>query len=93
MLYDYKNLPLKDFTDADPITATALIEVEFNEQIQTLFYMPKGGGLNVVCEGKKIQVVTPSTPLGQALLQLKVGDVAQVELGSQVKEYEIISIA
>jgi hypothetical protein len=93
MLYDYKNLPLKDFSDEDPITATALIEVEFNGQIQTLFYMPKGGGLNVVCEGKKIQVVTPSTPLGQALLQLKVGDVAQVELGSQVKEYEIVSIA
>ncbi|MNT83523.1 Transcription elongation factor GreA [compost metagenome] len=55
--------------------------------------MSKGGGLNFDFEGKSIQIVTPSSPLGETLLGLKAGDIAAVEIGNTVKEYEILSVS
>lgn len=91
-LFEYQHIPLKNFSDADPITATALIEVESQGKKSVLLFMPKGGGFTVTVDGQRIQVVTPSTPLGEALLQTKKGDSVFVELGSQEREYEILDV-
>jgi transcription elongation GreA/GreB family factor len=92
LLIVYKHTPLKSFTENDPIANTALVEVEFRGRTNFLFLMPKGGGAHIMYENKKIQVITPSSPLGAALLGLKVGDVALVENGGQALEYEVLSI-
>jgi hypothetical protein len=91
-LYEYRHLPVKNFGDRDPITATALIEVESQDKKSILLFMPKGGGFTVNIEGQRIQVVTPGTPLGQALLQMKKGDNVFVDLGTQEREYEILDV-
>lgn len=92
LLTVYKHMQVKSFGPNDPIANSALVEVEFKGRTSYLFVMPKGGGVNVTFEGLKIQVITPSSPLGSSLLGLKVGDVALVENGTQVLEYEILSI-
>jgi transcription elongation GreA/GreB family factor len=84
---------VKDFGPDDKISGTALVEVEHNGKSNYLFVMTHGGGVTVTFEGKKIQIVTPSSPLGEALLDLHAGDVAVVEQGAQVREYEIISVS
>lgn len=91
-LYEFKNTELIHFTESDGIKATALIEVECDGKGQILFYMPKGGGFSVTMSGQKIQVVTPSTPLGEALLQMKKGDSVVVEMGTREKEYDITDV-
>jgi transcription elongation GreA/GreB family factor len=91
-LFKYKNLELKDFAENDPIAATALIEVECLGKKMTLFYMSVGGGFSIVVDGLKIQVVTPSTPLGESLLQMRAGDSVFVELGKSEREYEILKV-
>ncbi|QLY23963.1 GreA/GreB family elongation factor [Bdellovibrio sp. KM01] len=83
---------VKDFGPDDKIAGTALIEVEHNGKNSFLFMMTHGGGVNVTFEGTRIQIVTPSSPLGEALLDLREGDVAVVEQGDQTREYEIISV-
>lgn len=88
----YKNLKLRSFTSTDPISATALVEVESQGKKHMLFVMSKGGGFAVTVEGVRIQVVSPSTPLGEALLQSKEGDIISVELGDAEREYEILSV-
>jgi len=39
-----------------------------------------------------LQIVTPQSPLGEALMGMYVGDVAIVDVGSVTKEYEILDI-
>ena len=88
----YKHLEPKAFTAQEPISSTALVEVALNDKKSFVFVMSKGGGLVLEFEGQAIQVVTPNSPLGEAILGLKSGDVAIVELGARTREYEIISV-
>lgn len=92
LLVIFKHVEPKNFTDKDPISATALVETELNGKSGLFFVMNKGGGINITFEGKKIQVITPSSPLGGILLGLKVGDTALLEQGHRTLEYDIISI-
>ncbi len=92
LLVIYKHLDVKDFGPNDKINATALVEVEFNGKHSFFFIMAKGGGLSVPFEGKTIQVITPNSPLGEAMQDLLKGGVAVVETGDQVREYEIINV-
>lgn len=88
----FKNAELKNYSSQDPIGPTALIEVDLEGKRSFLFLMPKAGGLNLTFEGRKIQVITPTSPLGEALVGLRAGGIAVVEMGPQVREYEIVSV-
>jgi transcription elongation GreA/GreB family factor len=88
----FKHIEPRNFKSTEPVSATALVEVEFNGKRSYYFVMPKGGGLSVSFEGKKIQVLTPNSPLGEALLGLKAGDSATVESGNLFLEYDILSV-
>lgn len=88
----FKHLPVKDFKEDEPIDSTALVEVALNGRKSYVFVIAKGGGLILDFDGKAIQVVTPSSPLGEALLGLKSGDLATVEVGAKTREYEILSV-
>lgn len=87
-----KHLNLKDFGPDDKINVTAVVELELNGKHNFYFIMPKGGGVSVSFEGKTIQIITANTPVGEALQDLKQGDVAVVENGAQVREYEIVNV-
>lgn len=87
-----KHLDIKDFGPNDKINSTALVEVELNGKHNYFFIMVKGGGISVKLDGRAIQVITPSSPLGEALLDQKKGGVAVVETGDQVREYEIVNV-
>lgn len=93
LLVIFKHAEPKSFTDQDPISATALVEADLDGKRSHFFVMPKGGGIIVSIDGQKIQVVTPTSPLGEALLGLKVGDFAIIENGSQTLEYEILAVS
>lgn len=92
LLVIYKHVDAKNFGPNDKINATALVEVEYNGKHSFFFIMAKGGGLSVPFEGRTIQVITPNSPLGEALQDLKVGGVAVVESGDQFREYEVINV-
>lgn len=88
----YKFLQIKKFTDKDQIQLSALVEVEQNTKISYIFIVPKGGGMTVQFEGYSIQVVASTSPLGESLLGLKVGDAAIVVSGARELEYDIIDV-
>ncbi|NUN05157.1 MAG: hypothetical protein HUU57_05290 [Bdellovibrio sp.] len=92
LLVIYKHLDVKNFGPNDKVNATALVEVEFNGKHSFFFIMAKGGGLSVPFDGKTIQVITPNSPLGEAMQDLLKGGIAVVETGDQVREYEIINV-
>lgn len=89
----YRHLEMKNFTEENPITSTALVEVDLNGKKSLVFVMPKGGGLSINYDGQPIQIVTPASPLGESLVGLKAGDVAQIEAHGHMREYEILNVS
>lgn len=92
LLVILKHVDIKQFGENDKINATALVEVELNGKHNFFFILSKGGGVNVKFEGHTIQIITPSSPLGEALQDLKKGACAVVENGDNFREYEIINV-
>lgn len=88
----FKFLNLKNLTVDDPIQLSALIEISHNNKTSHIFLAPKGGGMNVQFEELNIQIIASSSPLGESLLGLYVGDIAIVESQTRTLEYEIISV-
>lgn len=88
----FKTADLKEFAPDDPISSTALVEIELNNKNTFLFVMPKGGGVSIKFEGKPVQVITPQSVLGGALLGLKAGDLADIEINNSNREYSILSV-
>ena len=93
LILQYRFLKLETFAAGDPIKPTALVEVEAEDGKSLFcFLLPKGGGLHVEHDGHNVQLITPQSPLGEALLGRSVGEIAVIEAGKASKEYEIISV-
>lgn len=88
----FKTAPFKSFGKGDVIQSTALVEVDMESKKNYLLLMPKGGGLKLTVQGRAIQIVTPASSLGEALLGLREGDVAEFEVGKELREAEVLSI-
>lgn len=67
----------------------ALITVDEAEMRQVFFLAPHGGG-EVLAGG--VQVVTPRSPLGAALLGKRAGDEIEVKLGRKTRELVVVEI-
>ena len=87
-----KILKVRNLKPEEAISIGALIEVESNEKVSYLFFLPQGGGTWVQYGDKKVQVITPVSPLGKAFVGHFAGDEILIETGSQKRTYEIISV-
>jgi transcription elongation GreA/GreB family factor len=88
-----KHMKAKNFGEDDVIGATALVELDHEGKTTYCFLLPIGGGQSVDLDGHHIQVVTPLSPMGEALVGRAAGDVALVEIGDETREYEIVSVS
>lgn len=89
----FVNIPLKAFKPDDPISSTAYVVLESGGKESHVLLMPKGGGFSLSYEGVVIKIVTPSSHLGEALLDRHQGETVDVEIGDQLRPYRILSIA
>jgi transcription elongation GreA/GreB family factor len=89
-LGNYRKLQLLVFDEETPIRLTALVELEAdNRSTKLIFLGPAAGGLQIEHHSRTISVVTPESPLGQALIGRCVGD--QIRLSQRTDTgYEII---
>ncbi len=71
------------------IVVGALVQVEEDDSQLTFFLAPEGGGTKL---RGGVQVVTPGSPLGQALVGRQVGDGAELLLGGKRREFTITRI-
>lgn len=88
----YKFLPVREYGPEDVACPAALVELEHNSRVAFYFIAPKGGGLITEVDGKPVQVITPASPLGDALMGKRVGDIVEVESRGVLREYRVISI-
>ena len=83
---------LRDFGAGDGIAASALVELEHRGATMVCFLAPAAGGQRVKVEGVEVQVVTPNSPLGAALLGLLEGDDVEVRTPQGAKTYTIVQV-
>jgi transcription elongation GreA/GreB family factor len=85
-------LPLRSFADERPIAATALVQLEDEDEVSKwLFVVPRAGGLVVSWEGRKVSLVTPASPLGQALLGKVEDDEVNVVIKGSMRTWTVVS--
>lgn len=92
LLAMYKFFPVREFKAGEAIDSGALVELELNGKKFHYFLVSQGGGVSATIDGKRIQVVTPQAPLGEALLGRKLGDTVEVEAQNAVREYEVTAV-
>ena len=96
-LTQLSRLSLLDCRRSGTIQASALVELEHEGQRSLYFLVPAGGGEHVVLQSEagalRIQTLTPTSPLGRALLGLSVGDEAEVESPQGTRAYEVVDLA
>jgi transcription elongation GreA/GreB family factor len=81
----------RDFGAGDPALLGALVTTEENGEETLVWLAPHGGGTRLA-EGR-VQVVTPKSPLGQALLGRRAGDDCEVRLAGRLRTLTIVSVA
>lgn len=91
-LAQYQVLPPAKFTARTPIALGALIELESRGEAFLYFLGPKAGGTEVRVAGREILVITPESPLGQALLGKKTGNRIKLQTRGPGQEYRIVSV-
>lgn len=83
---------VRTFGTGDQIAATALVELLHGKSKLVCFVLPAGGGQRIRIGETDVQVVTPTSPLGKALMGLSEGDDAEVSTPQGAKVYEVISV-
>lgn len=80
------------FKPDQKISATAWVELISQGKKTSALLMPKGGGLSLSVEGHSVQIITPNSILGEALLGAKAGETVEVEIHEQLREYQVLSV-
>jgi len=70
----YEKFAPPGFGPKTPIDLGALVQLALPDETHWFFLGPAGGGIEVVCNGMPITVLTPESPLGSQLMGLKAGD-------------------
>ncbi len=73
-LQRFAKLPLKVFAADEAIGLGAVVRTYNQDGEQVYFLSPVAGGLRLTVDGVCITLVTPSSPVGQALLGAELGD-------------------
>jgi transcription elongation GreA/GreB family factor len=71
----------------------ALVELELGGRKALYLIVPQGGGLVLSVEGEPVQVITPQSPLGEAVLGRKKGDAVTVATASGERVYRLVRLA
>lgn len=86
------SLELKTFQKTSSIESTALVQLRHQRQSAWYFLLPAGGGRRVSYADQTVHTVTPTSPLGSALLGLGVGDEVEVPTPGAAKTYEVLAL-
>jgi transcription elongation GreA/GreB family factor len=83
-------LAVRGFAETEAIALGALVTVSDDGERKQLFIAPHGGG-SVLAGG--VQVVTPSSPLGRALLGKRLDDEVELRLPGRLRTLLVVAIA
>lgn len=84
------NMDLVSFKDGDTVGLSALVDLK--PGVCTYFVVPVGGGTKLTVEGKAVQSLAITSPLGAALVGLTEGDDVEVKTPQGMRTYEVVKV-
>lgn len=88
---DVEAMRLRDFAPDAPIALGALVHTDEDGARQRFFVAPHGGGKRL--GDGTVQVITPQSPLGRAMLGRRQGEPCEVVVGGKPRELVIDHVA
>jgi hypothetical protein len=88
-----EQLPLRRFSEGDPIGVGALVRVFVEERPRVFFLSSHGGGYELSVGRCVVTVVTPASPVGRALLGRRHGDSFELPIKGVMIEWVVDAIA
>ncbi len=95
MLEQLTRLRFVDLRDLEgrPIEISALVEVlDEDEAARVYFLVPVGGGTRFEVDGTSVQLLTPASPVGRALLGKEEGDDIELVVAKKKRFYEVAQV-
>lgn len=94
-LAEVESMPLPQLGPRDRIVVGAVVEVEDEEGGRTFFLAPVGAGVELTGPDGDgiISVVTPSSPVGKAVLARRAGESVDVTVRGEARELTITFVA
>lgn len=90
-IVEVESMAMREFGDDAPAALSALVTVAEDDAPDSIYWIaPHGGGIALA--KNKVQVVTPKSPLGRALLGKHEGDDCEVRVGARVRALEVESV-
>ena len=83
---------LHDFSGGKPVGVSALVTLSSPQGTRTVFVLSVAGGRRVRVDGLEIQVVTPTSPMGQALMEMAEGDAIEVPTPQGLRIFELKNV-
>ena len=74
------------------VAVSALVLAEVNGVTQRYFLVPFGGGTKVTVDGAEVQIVSPESPIGRALVGREAGDSIELRVPQGKREIEIVEV-
>lgn len=93
LLHVYEHLTLKPHARGQPAQSASLVTLECDGERALYFLAPEGRPLTIQMGSRSVLVITPASPLGDAVLGKQVGDIVEIEARGGVREYEVLAIA
>jgi transcription elongation GreA/GreB family factor len=90
-LAEVRAMPLRSFHGDERAALGALVTVQEDGEELVLWLAPQGGGSRLA--DRRVQVVTPASPLGRAILGKVVGDDLTVAVAGRTRELSIVRMA
>ena len=87
----YRNLPVRP-QEGEPIRVGALVALDQEGVARRIFLGPDAAGLRIVDEGQEVLVITPRSPLGQALLGRCEGDEVELLVDGRRQLCEVMAV-
>jgi transcription elongation GreA/GreB family factor len=87
---DVSALSTADLGGDRPAGLGALVMADEDDVTRTFFLAPAGGGIALA--GSTVQVVTPKSPVGRALLGRRAGDVCEALGGARTRELVVRTV-
>jgi transcription elongation GreA/GreB family factor len=85
-----KIMEVQPFSPDQPVGLGALVTADEGKRTVKFFIALHGGGARLA--NGTVQVVTPRSPLGEALMGKKVGDDCEIQTGGTRRELELVDI-
>lgn len=88
-----EEIPVKEFGLNDEVGLGALVDIEFKGQTRHYFVCSTAGGTMLKVQNKAVLVISVFSPIGDAVMGLKVGEEFELETPQETRHYRVVGIS